>query len=80
MNSVMADRMQTIVEMRSVNQNSADLYIGINYFKNSYQPINNLLQDDNGHLLAGPQHFDEVEELPPQLLKVRMRFTLLLRN
>jgi hypothetical protein len=38
--------------MNSENNNIRDLYGEINDFKRSYQPINNLVKDENGDLLA----------------------------
>jgi hypothetical protein len=38
--------------MNSKNKNIRDPYRGINYFKKVYQPINNLVKDENGYLLA----------------------------
>jgi hypothetical protein len=38
--------------MKSKNKNIRDLYRGINAFKRRYQPINNLVKDENGDLLA----------------------------
>jgi hypothetical protein len=36
----------------SKNKNIRDLYKGINGFKRSYQPRNNVVKDENGDLLA----------------------------
>jgi hypothetical protein len=36
----------------SKNNNIRDLYRGINGFKRGYQPLNNLVKDENGDLLA----------------------------
>jgi hypothetical protein len=36
----------------SKNKNTRDLYRGINEFKRGYQPINNLVKDENGNVLA----------------------------
>jgi hypothetical protein len=36
----------------SKNKNSRDLYRGINVFKSSHQPRNNLVKDENDDLLA----------------------------
>jgi hypothetical protein len=38
----------------SKNKNSRDIhvYIGINEFKNGYQPTTNMAKKENGHLLA----------------------------
>jgi hypothetical protein len=38
--------------MNSKNKNIRDLYRGLNGFKRSYQPRNNLVKDENGDLLA----------------------------
>jgi hypothetical protein len=38
--------------INSKNKNIRDLYSGINKFKRGYQPRNNLVKDENGHLLA----------------------------
>jgi hypothetical protein len=38
--------------MNSNNKNIRDLYRGINEFKRGYQLKNNLVEDENGHLLA----------------------------
>jgi hypothetical protein len=38
--------------MISKNKNMGDLYRGINEFKGGYQPRNNLVEDENGDLLA----------------------------
>jgi hypothetical protein len=38
--------------MNSKNMNIRDLYRGINEFKKGYKPINNLVKDENGDLLA----------------------------
>jgi hypothetical protein len=38
--------------MNSKNKNIRDLYRGINGFRRSYQPRNNLVKDENGGLLA----------------------------
>jgi hypothetical protein len=38
--------------MSSKNKNIGDLYRGMNEFKRSYQPRNNLVKDENGDLLA----------------------------
>jgi hypothetical protein len=36
----------------SKNKNIRDIYTGINEFKKGYQPRNNLVKDENDHLLA----------------------------
>ncbi|PNF25074.1 hypothetical protein B7P43_G02032, partial [Cryptotermes secundus] len=38
--------------MNSKNKNIRDLYRGINDFKRGYQPVSNLVKDENGDLLA----------------------------
>jgi hypothetical protein len=38
------------------NKNIRDLYRGINEFKKGYQPRINIINDENGSLLADPQH------------------------
>jgi hypothetical protein len=38
--------------IHSKNKNIRDLYRGINYFKKGYQPRTNLVNDENGDLLA----------------------------
>jgi hypothetical protein len=40
--------------MNSKNKNIRDLYRGVNEFKRSYQPRNNLVKDENGDLLSDP--------------------------
>jgi hypothetical protein len=42
--------------MNSKNKNIRDLYRGINGFKRGYQPRNNLVNDENGDLLADSQN------------------------
>jgi hypothetical protein len=37
---------------RSKNKNSRDLYRGINYFKKGYQPLINLVKNEDGDLIA----------------------------
>jgi hypothetical protein len=37
---------------QTVRTRTSDLYRGINEFKSSYQPRNNLVKDENGDLLA----------------------------
>jgi hypothetical protein len=37
---------------KNKNKNIRDLYGGINEFKKSYKPRNNLVKDENGDLLA----------------------------
>jgi hypothetical protein len=41
------------LEMNSKNKNIRDLYRRINEFKRGYQPRSNLVNDENGDLLAG---------------------------
>jgi hypothetical protein len=38
--------------MNGKNKNIGDMYRGINEFKRSFQPRNNLVDDENGDLLA----------------------------
>jgi hypothetical protein len=38
--------------MNSKNKNIRDLYRGINEFKRGYQPRNNIVNNENGDLLA----------------------------
>jgi hypothetical protein len=38
--------------MNSMNKNIIDMYRGINEFKRGYQPRSNLVNDENGDLLA----------------------------
>jgi hypothetical protein len=38
--------------MNKKNKNIRDLYRGINEFKKCYQPLNKLVKDENGDLLA----------------------------
>jgi hypothetical protein len=40
----------------SHNKNIRDLYKAINDFKRGYQPISNLVKDENGDLLADSQN------------------------
>jgi hypothetical protein len=40
------------LETNGKNKNIRDLHRGINDFKKSYQPITNLVKDENGDLLA----------------------------
>jgi hypothetical protein len=42
--------------MNSKNKKIRDLYRGINSFKRGLPPINNLVNDENGDLLAGSQN------------------------
>jgi hypothetical protein len=42
------------LESDSNNKNTRDLYRGTNEFKKGYQPINNLVKDERGDLLADP--------------------------
>jgi hypothetical protein len=54
-----------------VNKNIRDLYRGINYFKMSYQPRNNLVKDENGDLLADSHNIlNRWKNYFPQLLNV----------
>jgi hypothetical protein len=43
-----------INEVENNNKNIIDLYKGINGFKKGYQPIINIIKDENGNLLAHP--------------------------
>jgi hypothetical protein len=43
------------LEANNKNKNIRDLYRGINEFKKGYQPRINIIKDENGKLLAGPQ-------------------------
>jgi hypothetical protein len=43
------------VETNNRNKNTRYLYRGINEFKRGYQPRINIIKDENGNLLAGPQ-------------------------
>jgi hypothetical protein len=45
-------------ETNNKNKNIRDLYRGINEFKKSYQPRINIINDENGNLLADPQCFE----------------------
>jgi hypothetical protein len=40
------------LETNNKKKNIKDLYRGINEFKKEYQPINNIIKDENGNLLA----------------------------
>jgi hypothetical protein len=40
-----------VLATNSKNKNIRDLYRGINEFRKSYQPRNNLVKDENGDLL-----------------------------
>jgi hypothetical protein len=42
-------------ETNNKNKNIRDLYKGINEFKKGYQPRINIINDEKGNLLAGPQ-------------------------
>jgi hypothetical protein len=44
------------LETNNENKNIRDLYRGINEFKEGYQPIINIIKDENGNLLADPQN------------------------
>jgi hypothetical protein len=43
------------LETNNKNKNIRDLYRGINEFKKGYQPRINIIKDQNGNLIAGPQ-------------------------
>jgi hypothetical protein len=43
-------------ETNNKNKNIRDLYRGINEFKKAYQPIINIIKDQNDNLLADPQN------------------------
>jgi hypothetical protein len=40
-----------VLATNSKNKNVRDLYMGINEFKRGYQPVGNLVKDENGDLL-----------------------------
>jgi hypothetical protein len=40
------------IEAESTNKNITDCGTSLNEFKRSYQPLNNLINDDNGDMLA----------------------------
>jgi hypothetical protein len=44
------------LETNNKNKNIRDLYRGINEFKKGYQPIINIIKDENGNLIADPQN------------------------
>jgi hypothetical protein len=44
------------LETNNKNKNIADLYRGINEFNKGYQPIINIIKDENGNLIADPQN------------------------
>jgi hypothetical protein len=44
------------LETNNKNKNIRDLYRGISKFIKGYQPRINIIEDDNGNLLADPQH------------------------
>jgi hypothetical protein len=44
------------LETNNRNKNIRDLYRGINEFKKGYQPIINIIRDENGNLIADPQN------------------------
>jgi hypothetical protein len=44
------------LEANNKDKNIRDLYRGINEFKKGYQPIINIIKDENGNLLADPQN------------------------
>jgi hypothetical protein len=57
--------------MNSKNKNIRDLYRGINYFKNGYQPRSNLVKNENGDLLADSHNNSNMwKNYFPQLLNV----------
>jgi hypothetical protein len=39
-----------------IRTKTLELYRGINEFKKGYQPIINIIKDENGNLLAHPQN------------------------
>jgi hypothetical protein len=43
---------ESATNSRTRNKNIRDLYRGIQAFKRGYQLTNNLVKDENGHLLA----------------------------
>jgi len=43
------------IETNNKNKNIRDLYRGINEFKEGYQPVINIIKDENGNLLTDPQ-------------------------
>jgi hypothetical protein len=44
------------LETNNKNKNIRGLYRGINEFKKGYQPRINIIKDENGNLIAGPQN------------------------
>jgi hypothetical protein len=51
------------LETNNKNKTIDNLYISISEFKKEYQPRINIIKDENGNLLAGPQCFEEVEKI-----------------
>jgi hypothetical protein len=49
------DKTLNDLETNNKNKNIRNLYGGINEFKKGYQPRINIIKDENGKLLAGPQ-------------------------
>jgi hypothetical protein len=58
----MKDRINEL-ETHSKNNNIRDLYRAINEFKKGYQPITNLVKDEDGNLLADSHYFECMEQL-----------------
>jgi hypothetical protein len=59
------------LENNNKNKNVRDLYRGINELKKRYQPRINIINDENGNLLAEPQSiFDRWKIVFNQLLNV----------
>jgi hypothetical protein len=57
--------------LNSKHKNIKDLYRGINKFKRGYQPINNLVKDENGDLLVDTHNIlNRWKNYFPQLLNV----------
>jgi hypothetical protein len=57
--------------MSSKNKNINGLYRGINEFKRDYQPISNLVKDENGNLLTKAHYIlNKVEELLLSVMNV----------
>jgi hypothetical protein len=57
--------------MNSNNKKMRDLYRGTNEFKRSYQPRNNLVKTENGHLLVDSNTIlNRRKNYFPQLLNV----------
>jgi hypothetical protein len=44
------------LETNNKNKNIRDLYTDINEFRKEYQPTINIIEDENGNLLADPQN------------------------